>query len=232
MERMQLLVSKEMDDLKQRLNSSLLRREGGALVAAAPRACAPEGDLYLLDNESAEAGRDGARAIRCDGLELTILSSVEAVSHRHMDGMFYFAIVPMAYETMQQYAKQPSLHADEQDRSIMTGIEAWCLRIGVPAHIQGYQFICEAVRIVYHDPDAINRITRMLYPSIADRFNTSASKVERSIRHAVGVVWKRERSEAINELYGFPVDMRDGKPTNGEFIALLANRCRTAGLKR
>lgn len=230
MERMQLLVSKETDDLRRRLKDALLSREEGAYIAASPGNCGPAGDLVLLDTDTSQRAREKGRAIRCDGYDVTILSTMELAGHNHAEGMLYFALIPMAYETVRQRAGQPPAAADEKEsEAVKAIIEKWCLRIGVPLHIQGYQFICEAVRMVYFDPSAINSITKTLYPGIAACFATSPSKVERSIRHAVSKAWKRERNEAIDELYGFRVDMNERKPTNGEFIALLANRCRAAG---
>ena len=94
--------------------------------------------------------------------------------------------------------------------------------IGVPAHIKGYQYLREAVRMVVNDPDVINRITKELYPGIARTYDTSASKVERAIRHAIEVAWTRGKIENINDIFGYNVYTRNDKPTNGEFIALLA----------
>lgn len=98
------------------------------------------------------------------------------------------------------------------------------LTVGIPAHIKGYQFLREAVRMVLEDPDRINRITKELYPGIAHRFGTTSSKVERAIRHAIEVAWNRGRIEALDEAFGKNVCSLDDKPTNGEFIALVADR--------
>lgn len=98
------------------------------------------------------------------------------------------------------------------------------LSIGIPAHIKGYQFLREAVKMVMDSPDMINRITKELYPGIAHRFNTTSSKVERAIRHAIEVAWGRGRIEEINREFGSNVCTLDNKPTNGEFIALVADK--------
>lgn len=98
------------------------------------------------------------------------------------------------------------------------------LTVGIPAHIKGYQFLREAVRMVIENPDLINRITKELYPGIAHRFGTTASKVERAIRHAIEVAWNRGRIEALDEAFGRNVCSLEDKPTNGEFIALVADR--------
>lgn len=98
------------------------------------------------------------------------------------------------------------------------------LTIGIPAHIKGYQFLREAVKMVVENPDLINRITKELYPGIGRRFNTSASKVERAIRHAIEVAWSRGRIETLNKAFGCRVATREDKPTNGEFIAMIADK--------
>lgn len=96
--------------------------------------------------------------------------------------------------------------------------------IGVPAHIKGYQYLREAVRMVMDNPELMGRITKELYPGIAHRFGTTSSKVERAIRHAIEVAWNRGRIDALDEAFGKNVCALDDKPTNGEFIALVADR--------
>ena len=95
---------------------------------------------------------------------------------------------------------------------------------GIPAHIKGYQYLREAVRMVMDNPELMGRITKELYPGIAKRFNTTPSKVERAIRHAIEVSWTRGKIENINKLFGFNVYGKNDKPTNGEFVALVADK--------
>ncbi|HIS02796.1 MAG TPA: sporulation transcription factor Spo0A [Candidatus Pullichristensenella avicola] len=98
------------------------------------------------------------------------------------------------------------------------------LTIGIPAHIKGYHYLREAVRMVLASPEIINRITKELYPGIARKFDTTASKVERAMRHAIDVAWSRGRLDSVNSMYGYKVLSPDDKPTNGEFIALVADK--------
>ena len=98
------------------------------------------------------------------------------------------------------------------------------LTISIPAHIKGYQFLREAIKMAVDTPDIINNITKKLYPSIADKFDTSSSKVERAIRHAIEVAWNRGKIENINSIFGIKVYTANDKPTNGEFIALVADK--------
>ncbi len=98
------------------------------------------------------------------------------------------------------------------------------LTIGIPAHIKGYHYLREAIKMVVENKDIINRITKELYPSVAKKFNTTSSKVERAIRHSIDVAWSRGKVENINELFGYVVYNKNEKPTNGEFIALVADK--------
>ena len=98
--------------------------------------------------------------------------------------------------------------------------------IGVPAHIKGYQYLRDAIMMVVKDLDIINSITKQLYPSIAREYNTTPSRVERAIRHAIEVAWSRGQVEAIDELFGYTINIGKGKPTNSEFIAMVADKLR------
>ena len=116
---------------------------------------------------------------------------------------------------------------ESQNRRVQTLDErlgSLFLTIGIPAHIKGYQFLRQAVKMVVEDPDRINRITKELYPGIARYFGTSASKVERAIRHAIEVAWNRGRIETLNTAFGCKVCTPEDKPTNGEFIAMIADK--------
>ena len=98
--------------------------------------------------------------------------------------------------------------------------------IGVPAHIKGYQYLREAIMMSVTDNTMISSITKILYPTIAKRFQTTPSRVERAIRHAIEVAWSRGRMETLDSLFGYTIDTGKGKPTNSEFIALIADRIR------
>lgn len=98
------------------------------------------------------------------------------------------------------------------------------LMVGIPAHIKGFQYLREGVRLVMEDNTYINKITKELYPAIARAFDTTPSKVERAIRHAIEVAWNRGKIENINHVFGYQIYNKNDKPTNGEFIALMADR--------
>jgi len=98
------------------------------------------------------------------------------------------------------------------------------ITVGIPAHIKGYQFLREAIRLAIEQPGIINCITKQLYPCVAKRFQTTPSKVERAIRHAIEVGWSRGKIENINNIFGVKVYGQHDRPTNGEFIALVADK--------
>ncbi len=117
--------------------------------------------------------------------------------------------------------KQPKPIRDlEQDVTTMIH------EIGVPAHIKGYQYLREAIMMSVEDPSMISSITKILYPTIAKKFQTTPSRVERAIRHAIEVAWSRGRMETLDALFGYTINTGKGKPTNSEFIALIADRIR------
>ena len=107
--------------------------------------------------------------------------------------------------------------------------------IGVPAHIKGYQYLREAIMLAVEDMEIINAVTKILYPEVAKRFATTPSRVERAIRHAIEVAWDRGDLETLQRFFGYTVNSAKGKPTNSEFIALIADRLvlqKKTGLKR
>ena len=125
------------------------------------------------------------------------------------------------HKTPQEPPKTPAMLRNlEQDVTDMIH------EIGVPAHIKGYQYLREAIMMSVDDPAMISSITKILYPTIAKRFQTTPSRVERAIRHAIEVAWSRGKMETLDALFGYTIDTGKGKPTNTEFIALIADRIR------
>ncbi|GAA0351096.1 sporulation transcription factor Spo0A [Bacillus horti] len=98
--------------------------------------------------------------------------------------------------------------------------------IGVPAHIKGYLYLREAITMVYNNLELLGSITKILYPDIAKKYNTTASRVERAIRHAIEVAWSRGNIESINKMFGYTISTHKAKPTNSEFIAMVADKLR------
>lgn len=98
--------------------------------------------------------------------------------------------------------------------------------IGVPAHIKGYLYLREAITMVYNEVDLLGAITKTLYPRIAEKFKTTPSRVERAIRHAIEVAWSRGNMDSIRSLFGYTINVSKAKPTNSEFIAMVADKLR------
>ena len=119
----------------------------------------------------------------------------------------------------------------KKERNLETEITNIIHEIGVPAHIKGYQYLREAITMVVKDIELLSGITKELYPGIAHKFNTTPSRVERAIRHAIEVAWSRGRVETINRLFGYTIHDEKGKPTNGEFIAMVADKLRMQARK-
>lgn len=120
--------------------------------------------------------------------------------------------------------KTPALGGDQKEQSIKLRVTYLCQEIGIPAQFNGYKYVRDAILQVYEKPELINAITRELYPRVAKLYNTTPSKVERNIRYAIGVAWKRGNPDTLNKLFGHTISSMRGKPTNSEFIAKLAER--------
>ncbi|MBU5472600.1 sporulation transcription factor Spo0A [Roseburia sp. MSJ-14] len=113
-----------------------------------------------------------------------------------------------------------------EERNLENDVTNIIHEIGVPAHIKGYQYLREAIMMSVTDMEMLNSITKILYPSIAKKFQTTPSRVERAIRHAIEVAWSRGKMDTIDELFGYTIHNGKGKPTNSEFIALIADKIR------
>ena len=136
--------------------------------------------------------------------------------------------VPTLLERVRQLAaergKLRSMREEQDDQSLERQVTAIIHEIGVPAHIKGYQYLREAIRLAVEDMEVINAVTKVLYPAVAKRFGTTASRVERAIRHAIEVAWDRGDLETLQKYFGYTVSNAKGKPTNSEFIAMIADR--------
>lgn len=116
--------------------------------------------------------------------------------------------------------------AETMELNLESRVTSILHEIGVPAHIRGYHYMREAIMMAVNDLDVLNYITKELYPSIAKKCNTTPSRVERAIRHAIEVAWSRGKIDAIDNLFGYTINTHKGKPTNSEFIALIADKLR------
>lgn len=115
---------------------------------------------------------------------------------------------------------------DLNERNLESDVTEIIHEIGVPAHIKGYQYLRDAIVMSVNDMDMLNSITKILYPTIAKKYQTTSSRVERAIRHAIEVAWSRGKMDTIDEMFGYTIHNGKGKPTNSEFIALITDRIR------
>lgn len=113
-----------------------------------------------------------------------------------------------------------------EPRNLESDVTEIIHEIGVPAHIKGYQYLRDAIIMSVHDMEMLNSITKILYPTIAKKYQTTPSRVERAIRHAIEVAWSRGKMDTIDEMFGYTIHNGKGKPTNSEFIALITDRIR------
>ena len=114
----------------------------------------------------------------------------------------------------------------KEDESVESLVTKVMHEVGVPAHIKGYQYIREAIILAINDIETINSITKIMYPTLAKKFKTTPSRVERAIRHAIEVAWTRGEMDVNNEMFGNTISAVKGKPTNSEFIAMIADKLR------
>ncbi|MEO4052496.1 sporulation transcription factor Spo0A [Solibacillus sp. CAU 1738] len=178
---------------------------------------------------------------------LTAFGQEDVMKQAVTYGASYFMLKPFEFEQLvakilhcagQQKPEQPKKERTSilqpasggsekiNQRQLDTTITAIIKEIGVPAHIKGYSYLREAIQMVYYDIELLGSVTKILYPEIAKKFNTTPSRVERAIRHAIEVAWNRGNYESISEMFGYTVHHLKSKPTNSEFIAMIADKIR------
>lgn len=155
-------------------------------------------------------------------------------------GADYFVVKPINFTNLFESIKDLSQKKNEKTQNknanaysfntsktdLDTEITTLLHEIGVPAHIRGYLYIREAITMVYHNIEILGNITKILYPEVARKFNTTSSRVERAIRHAIEVAWVRGNIDAISDIFSYTISYHKSKPTNSEFIAMIADRLR------
>lgn len=164
---------------------------------------------------------------------LSSLMSEEVISKAVGAGADYFLAKPINFSLLIERMQSLESQGKNLSKDFGEGIKGMSLaervskifiNVGIPPHIKGYSFLREGVIMAIRDPKIISNITKRLYPLIGEKFETSASKVERAIRHAIEVAWNRGRIDNINSILGVRAFMSAEKPTNGEFIALIADK--------
>ena len=166
--------------------------------------------------------------------EVIVVSSFtggKAVNAAAQYNVYYYMTKPCEVNSLVERMRQAMLPAPGEElwggdgaMELSSMVTAIIHEIGVPAHIKGYQYLREAIIIAVDDMDVINAVTKVLYPEVAKRYNTTSSRVERAIRHAIEVAWDRGDLETLQKFFGYTVSNAKGKPTNSEFIAMIADR--------
>ena len=141
-------------------------------------------------------------------------------------GADYFLPKPCNEQSLMEHMRRAMAPAEpeEAEPDLEGMVTAILHEVGVPAHIKGYQYVREAIIITVKDMEAINAVTKVLYPAVAKRFNTTPSRVERAIRHGIETAWDRGDLETLQHYFGYTVNSAKGKPTNSEFIAMISDR--------
>ncbi len=178
---------------------------------------------------------------RPDFIVVTAITQENVMQTAFQYGASYYVLKPFEKETI--LAKVQQLKPDNKFRvlnnhgfeqgmrenniyNLEVDVTNIIHEIGVPAHIKGYQYLRDAIMMSVDDSEMLNSITKILYPSIAKQHKTTPSRVERAIRHAIEVAWTRGKVDTIDELFGYTVNNGKGKPTNSEFVALIADKIR------
>ena len=193
------------------------------------------------------SGLDGLEAIRRirenpgtqpDVFVVASFVSPQTTSEAAALGVDYFLLKPCdsaaLVERIKRYRTIPStpmpvsaaMKAVDPSVALEIRVTEVIHQIGVPAHIKGYQYLREAIIMAVDDIDVVNAVTKVLYPAVAKKYNTTSSRVERAIRHAIEVAWDRGDIEVLQNYFGYTISSVKGKPTNSEFISMIADKLR------
>jgi len=162
----------------------------------------------------------------------TSYNAAEVIREVSEYGVNYYILKPFDLENLKSRIfditnkKENNKNIDFYNSNLQVSITKMLHELGIPSHIKGYQYIREAVGIIFEKPEVIGGITKELYPELANKYNTTVSRVERAIRHAIEVSWNRGNLDFMEEIFGFSVDIDKAKPTNSEFMVTIADKLR------
>lgn len=193
-------------------------------------------DLILLDILLPEV--DGLEILEKMG-ENNIVKRVIVISNYHEEFMIrrisqysvnYYMLKPFSLESLEkrilEVIDDEEIDFERESDNVMLAISNILHLLGMPSHIKGYQYIRDSILMMYDNPDMVGGITKEIYPEVADKYETTTSRVERAIRHAIEVSWTRGDYELMEQIFGNSVDYDRAKPTNSEFIATIADKLR------
>ena len=170
------------------------------------------------------------KEINLKSIIITGMNSLEIIKKCAEIGVSYYMLKPFKYDALEKHIISSMTNSDNtlsiNDRDLKMAITSLLHSLGIPSHIKGYMYIRDGIGLMYNKPSMIGAITKELYPEIADRYDTTSSRVERAIRHAIEVSWTRGDYELMEDIFGHSVDYDRAKPTNSEFIATLADKLR------
>ena len=155
---------------------------------------------------------------------MTSFNSEKVIRQVANIGIDYIIIKPFEFEELENKINKMNDSVDLNNKDLKINLTKLLHELGVPSHIKGYEYIREGIMLLYNDPTIIGGITKELYPEIAEKYNTSVSRVERAIRHAIEVSWNRGNLDLMEEVFGHSVDYDKAKPTNSEFIVTVADK--------
>ena len=175
---------------------------------------------------------EAAKKVGCKSkfIVMSGYNSLDVVKRASDVGVNYYMLKPFMYEDLESHIVKVMESVTDalqvKNTDLEKAITSLLHSLGIPSHIKGYQYIREGIGLMYKDPSLIGAITKEMYPEIAIRFETTSSRVERAIRHAIEVSWNRGDYDLMEEIFGHSVDYDRAKPTNSEFIATLADKLR------
>ena len=249
MEKVRVLIAEGNDELRTQC-TQILRRQGINVIGEAAdgqdalvkitrlKPGVVISDMHLGKIDGVGLIRESKKQLG-DGYPAFIM-----ISSFHNPGVFeecveagaaYCMLVPLDYNTLGDRIRRigekgkPRIGGhlpSREDRDLEAQVTKIIHQIGVPAHIKGYQYLRTAIIMVVENTDVINSVTKILYPSVAKSYGTTSSRVERAIRHAIEVAWDRGDLDVLNSFFGYTVQNSRGKPTNSEFIAMIADNLR------
>ncbi len=206
-----------------------------AVVKTSPEVIVSDAMLPRLDGLAAIREISAKCGRKPSVILLSSFISEQMAAEANALGVQYFMLKPCdihslaerieLYNSMAANFSKPAKKVDPE-LDIEMRVTDTIHEIGVPAHIKGYQYLRESIIMTVKDMDTINAITKVLYPTVAKKFKTTSSRVERAIRHAIEVAWDRGDIEVLNNFFGYTVSNSKGKPTNSEFISMIADRIR------
>ncbi len=227
--------------LRHDIKASFCTKDGEELIE---KICALSPDIVMMDLFMTRVDAIGVmRAIKQKELNpspmFIVYSSFDSpVLEREVmsSGAMYFVLKPFNIDELAQNivrlfrrstnAQKGGIKAGADDFSLEVKVTEILHQIGVPAHIKGYHYLRDSIIMSIEKPEIINAVTKQLYPSVAKKYSTTSSRVERAIRHAIEVAWDRGDVEVLNSYFGYTIQGSRGKPTNSEFIAMISDKLR------